>query len=130
MKSHLLLSIVLFGWTYVYYHPQSTANEVDVQPVVEDEVKPAPEPVVKKVLEVQTASWCRPCKQMKKDKTLEELQSQGWEIKYVDDIKNSRGKRSFPSFRVRIGDKSKAWIGYSSKASLIKKVNDLYEQLK
>lgn len=109
--------IVLFATTKFDDHNNSeqpaqvVTPDKDVSPAVE----PKEEPKTMGVIELQLADWCGPCRKFKASGIIEELEANGWKIKYVSNL----GKK-YPSFRLRIKDKSSTWTGYSSKSGFYK----------
>lgn len=125
MKSHLLLSIVLFGWTFFYCHP--TKATIEPQREVQQDLQPEKDvvPVKNAIIEMQLADWCRPCLNLKRSGAIQELEKQGWTIEYVDGI----GK-SYPSFRVWTNGKNRDFSGYSNKSRFFAKIKSLVKEMK
>jgi thiol-disulfide isomerase/thioredoxin len=127
LKHHLKFTSLLFLATalFCYFPATSDSASADVPEVVTPDEKVDP-PAVKMLLEVQSASWCGPCRKMKASGVLEDLKKLGWEVKMVP---NGIG-RMFPSFRVTINGKSETLKpGYSNKSSLLDKINKAKESL-
>jgi hypothetical protein len=120
----LLLSVVLFGWTYFYCHPTTakTLPQREVQHDFTPEIEVAP--VKTAIIEMQLATWCGPCKRLKASGAIKELEKSGWTIKYTDGIGSS-----YPSFRVWVKGRSETFSGYSSKGSFFKRIKGIQERL-
>ena len=127
LKHHLKFTSVLFVITAAFCYLPATQGspKVDTPKIVKPDDKVDP-PAVEMLLEVQSATWCGPCRKMKASGVLDELKSLGWEVKIV-----SKGLgRMYPTFRVTIKGKQETFTGFSSKPRLISKLNTISKRLK
>lgn len=118
-------AIVILACVHFFYAPVSD----DIQsgnplPIVKVEVEVEEEVKSVRVIEMQLADWCSPCRKFKAAGIVAELEEAGWTIKYVSNI-----SKKYPSFRVVIDDKAMSWTGYSSKNSFYRTLKSKMKQL-
>ena len=124
MSKFTMFSIaVLVAVYFLAAPPAPTPDGVKNEPV---QVEPTPEvePVKNAILEIQSATWCAPCRRFKASGIINELKSQGWTIVYADGL----GK-SYPTFRLWVNGEQKTWSGYSSKSSFYRTFNSNMKKL-
>lgn len=126
LKHHLKFTSVLFIITAAFcYLPATQGSQETEAPEIVTPDKKVDPPESKMILEVQTASWCGPCRKMKASGVLEDLKKLGWEVRIVE---KGLG-RMYPTFRVTIKGKQETFTGFSSKSRLISKLNTIRKRL-
>jgi len=125
----IVIALLLVLVAHLYCVPKSDdIQSLNLVTIVREEAKPEPviddKPKHKGTVELQLADWCAPCKKFKQAGIIAELEAKGWKIKYVSDI-----SKKYPSFRIRIDDKTKAWTGYGSKHSFYRMFNKMMKEL-
>ena len=129
MKSHLIISLIVFSGTFGFFkyqdHVEARAVSTVEEKTIEIEIV-VPKVVIKNaIIEMQLADWCGPCKRLKASGAIQELEKQGWTIVYTDGIANS-----YPSFRVWVNGKSKVFKSYTSKSSFFNRIKSIVKDLK
>ena len=117
MSKFNLLSMVIFGLVFFYAEPSDNPS-VGTEGNNEEAVVVEPKVVKNAIFEIQSATWCAPCRRFKSSGIIDELREQNWTIKFVDDI----GK-SYPTFRMWVNGKSVTWSGYSKKSLFYRTFN-------
>ena len=116
-------AMVILVCVHFFYAPSTDDIQVEnPQPIVKVEVEEEVKSI--RVIEVQLADWCSPCRKFKAAGIIAELEAAGWEIRPVTNL----GKR-YPAFRVVIDDKSMTWTGYSGKNSFYRTLKSKMKQL-
>jgi thiol-disulfide isomerase/thioredoxin len=121
----LTIAMLFIAAAHLYCVPASHDIQAENPlPVVKVEVEVEEEVKSVRVIEMQLADWCSPCRKFKAAGIVAELEAAGWTVKYVSNI----GKK-YPSFRVVIDDKAMSWTGYSSKNSFYRTLKSKMKQL-